>query len=73
MWLANHTTNDATLAIADMNCIAFFCLLRPGKYTVAPTEKNDPFYLTDAKLKIGSQPIDIDKYPTGLSVARLVS
>jgi hypothetical protein len=34
MRLANHTTNDA------------FFLLRPGKYTVAPS-KNTPFRLTD--------------------------
>jgi hypothetical protein len=46
MRLANHTTNDALLAIANMICIAFFFLLRPGKYTVAPSE-NTPFRLTD--------------------------
>jgi hypothetical protein len=44
--LANHTTNDALLATADMICIAFFFLLCPGKYTVAPS-KNTPFRLTD--------------------------
>jgi hypothetical protein len=58
MQLANHTTNDALLAIANMICIAFFFLLRPGEYTVARSE-NAPFHLTDVKLKIGSQPIDL--------------
>jgi hypothetical protein len=62
MRLANHTTNDALLAIADMICIAFFFLLRPGEYTVAPSE-NTPFCLTDVKLKIGSQPIDLFTAP----------
>jgi hypothetical protein len=62
MRLANDTTNDALLAIANLICIAFFFSLCPGEYTVAPS-KNTPFCLTNVKQIIVSQPIDIFSEP----------
>jgi hypothetical protein len=43
-------------AIADMICIAFFFLLRPGEYTCGTG--NTPFRLKDATLYIGTQQLN---------------
>jgi hypothetical protein len=47
-------SNIGNLAIADMCCIAFFFLLRPGEYTVSPGEST-PFRLCDVQFQIGSR------------------
>lgn len=47
------TTSPRIQAIADMICIAFFFLLRPGEYTWSTG--NTPFRLKDATLFIGTQ------------------
>jgi hypothetical protein len=41
-------------AIADMCCIAFFFLLRPGEYTVS-TGESTPFRVCDVQFQIGSR------------------
>jgi hypothetical protein len=43
-----------TKAIADMICLAFFFLLRPGEYTGTPSETT-PFTLHDVQCWIGHQ------------------
>jgi hypothetical protein len=43
-----------TKAIADMICLAFFFLLRPGEYTGTPSETT-PFTLQDVQCWIGHQ------------------
>jgi hypothetical protein len=52
---AQTTTRPSasTQAIADMICIAFFFLLRPGEYTYKPD--NTPFCLQDVTLFIGQR------------------
>ena len=44
----------STKAIADMICIAFFFLMRPGEYTVSPSEST-PFCLQDVQLFLGKR------------------
>jgi hypothetical protein len=41
----NHASSDS-LAVSDLIIIAFFFLMRPGKYTT-PTGDNSPFRMTD--------------------------
>jgi len=45
-------------AIADMICLGFFYLLRPGEYTYA--KDNTPFHLKDVTLHIGSVVLDLN-------------
>jgi hypothetical protein len=45
-------------ATADMICLAFFFLLRPGEYTVSPN--NTPFKFQDVKLFIGQRLLCFD-------------
>jgi len=52
MALAVASDNVAHQAIADMICLAFFFLLRPGEYT-GTGEDSHPFTLADAKLFLG--------------------
>jgi hypothetical protein len=47
-------TQHATKAIADMICLAFFFLLRPGEYTGSPSDTT-PFTLQDVQCWIGHQ------------------
>ena len=47
-------STPGNLAIADMCCIAFFFLLRPGEYTVSLGEST-PFRLCDVQFQIGSR------------------
>ena len=50
-----HAANDVFLeATADMICIAFFFLLRPGEYTVSPADST-PFELKDVQLFLGQR------------------
>jgi hypothetical protein len=54
---AAHTTttspSDASQATADLICIAFFFLLRPGEYT--HTNNNNPFRLQDVQFHTGQR------------------
>ena len=43
--------DDALTAIADMTCLGFFFLMRPGEHTV--TADNTPFKVRDVKFYIG--------------------
>ena len=49
MAVAHAAPTPGNLAIADMCSIAFFYLLRPGEYTVSPSEST-PFRLCDVQL-----------------------
>lgn len=42
-------------AIADMICLAFFYLLRPGEYSGHPDQESTPFRLMDTVFYIGAQ------------------
>lgn len=57
------TTVPATplRAVADMICIAFFFLMRPGEYTI--TRGNTPFRWQDVKLFIGVRRLDTSTDP----------
>ena len=51
-------------AVADMVCIAFFFLLRPGEYTVKTN--NTPFRLCDVTLFRGTNPLPVSAGPADL-------
>ena len=46
------SNNAVTLAHADMLCLAFFFLLRPGEYTGTASE-SQPFLLRDVRFRLG--------------------
>ena len=50
---AHLADNPATLACADMMCLAFFFLLRPGEYTGTVTS-TQPFQLRDVRFFLGN-------------------
>jgi hypothetical protein len=52
--LANDPVNQA---LADMICLAFFFLLRPGEYTGTKSD-TQPFQLRDAKFFLGNLPLN---------------
>jgi hypothetical protein len=52
--LAGDAVNQA---LADMICLAFFFLLRPGEYT-GTVSATQPFQLRDAKFFLGNLPLD---------------
>ena len=58
----NIDHSDATAAIADMICIAFYFLLRPGEYT-GTTADDHPFLLQDITLYLGTQPLNLETAP----------
>jgi len=58
--LTTHAADATFCATADMIVIAFFFLLRPGKYTDNP---NNPFRLADVQLFIGNTRIDLTTAP----------
>jgi len=51
--------NDFALAVADMICLAFFFLLRPGEYTGVASE-SQPFLLRDVRLTLGNLTLNLD-------------
>ena len=53
---SSSTADASHLAVADMICLGFFFLLRPGEYTYA--KDNTPFKLQDVTLYIGSVIVD---------------
>lgn len=54
----NSTTGtDTAHAVADIACIGFFFLMRPGEYTV--TTENEPFRQQDVKLFLGASPLSL--------------
>jgi hypothetical protein len=58
MMVAHATTDPALLAIADMICIAFFFLLRPGEYAHSPSD-SAPFTLQSVQLFRGGHRLDL--------------
>ena len=48
--------SDGLQAVADMICIAFYFLLRPGEYTGTKTD-DQPFLIEDVTLHLGNQPL----------------
>ena len=57
--VASTTADPLIIATADMICIAFFFLLRPGEYTVSPAEST-PFELKDVQFFMGQRRLDIN-------------
>jgi len=54
--LADAASTISNCAVADMICLAFFFLLRPGEYTVGGrNNESSPFKLEDVQLFIGNQ------------------
>ena len=48
--------DPVNLALADMICLAFFFLLRPGEYTGTASE-TQPFQLSDVRFTLGNLPL----------------
>jgi hypothetical protein len=48
--------DPVNLALADMICLAFFFLLRPGEYTGTVSE-TQPFHLADVRFTLGHLPL----------------
>ena len=63
---AARTNSDVDLACADMICLAFFFLLRPGEYT-GTTSDTQPFQLHNVTFFVGPTRLD----PLTTDVARL--
>ena len=58
MSIAAHHNDPVNQAIADMICIAFFFLLRPGEYAIS-TSDSTPFTLADVQLFRGDTRLDL--------------
>ena len=58
----NITRRQDAMAIADMICIAFFYLLRPGEYTAAKSDTT-PFRIHDVELHLGNKQLDLYHSP----------
>jgi hypothetical protein len=58
---AYATADAGSQCVADLCCIGFFFLLRPGEHTYAPD--NRPFHLADVKLFIGNRRLDLHNDP----------
>ena len=56
-YAGNGTPSPAQQALADVICIAFFFLLRPGEYLVGT--EDTAFVLADVHMYIGSRKLDI--------------
>ena len=56
--VAHATTDPALLAIANMICIAFFFLLRPGEYAHSPSDST-PFTFESVQLFLGGHRLDL--------------
>ena len=50
------SADPISIAMADMTCLAFFFLLRPGEYTGTVTD-TQPFLLRDVRLFLGNLPL----------------
>ena len=57
--VAHGSGDELLIATADMICIAFFYLLRPGEYTVSPADST-PFELKDVQLFAGQRRLDLN-------------
>jgi hypothetical protein len=56
--LARATASVHNCAVADMICLAFFFLCRPGEYTVSSKPDSCPFLLENVQLFIGNLRLD---------------
>ncbi len=59
MAVALASQDAFNIAIADMICIAFFFLLRPGEYAIS-TSESTPFELKDVQLFRGQQRLNLN-------------
>jgi hypothetical protein len=78
MFLLSHANADTTIpedrrAIADLICIAFYFLLRPGEYT-GTTSDDTPFRLKDVTFHVNDLALDTLRAPVSqLQAATTVS
>jgi hypothetical protein len=78
MFLLSHANADTTIpedrrAIADLICIAFYFLLRPGEYT-GTTSDDTPFRLKDVNFHVNDLALDTLRAPVSqLQAATTVS
>ena len=57
---AAHGTTLRNIAISDLTLVAFFFLLRPGKYCKGGADtSHHPFRLKDVQFSIGQQPYNV--------------
>ena len=59
MSVANATEDPFAQGLADMICLAFFFLLRPGEYAKSQSEST-PFEFKDVQLFLGQQRLQLD-------------
>ena len=59
MAVALASNDPFLIATADMICVAFFFLLRPGEYAISPSEST-PFELKDVQLFIGQRRLNLE-------------
>ena len=59
MVVAIASADPFNIALADMICIAFFFLLRPGEYAIS-TSESTPFELKDVQLFRGQRRLDLN-------------
>jgi hypothetical protein len=57
--LARAEATVSNCAVADMICLAFFFLCRPGEYTVSPKPESSPFLLEDLQLFVGNYRLNV--------------
>ena len=70
---AHNAASPKAMAVADMACIAFFFLMRPGEYASSPTD-SQPFRIADVQLFLGSRRLDYNTSPPAdLHAATFVS
>jgi hypothetical protein len=78
MFILSHANADTTIpedrrAIADLICIAFYFLLRPGEYT-GTTSEDAPFRLKDVEFHVNDLALDTLRAPLAhLAAATTVS
>jgi hypothetical protein len=57
--IARAAATISNCAVADMICLAFFFLCRPGEYTVSPKPESCPFLLENVQLFVGNHRLDV--------------
>jgi hypothetical protein len=65
--IASSAADSTSMAAADLMWMAFFFLLRPGKYTMNAQDAH-PFTLADVRLWVG--PLQIDPLTASLELLR---
>ena len=57
--IARAAPTISNCAVADMICLAFFFLCRPGEYTVSAKPESCPFLLENVQLFVGNHRLDV--------------